>query len=382
MSPRPSFALALLALLAAPALGVNLTGSMYTYAPHSACYRSMHSRGGVGCWGPKGGTVGALVRLDTAAGLNSFVAAAAGATSKSALLLAPALFTAAHMQLLNSTAKVAGVLVEHSATTAVPFSPGMPDGSSVPALLPTSDGTAAAVAAAGAAGGAAAAAAATRDWDSHGSGMSYALYRFPVVLLENANETQRLQGLIRDASVGGDTQVKFDLFFGPSTATSLDCLKIGACDPTGGQSVWSAYGDLAGIGGEGTEGTEGTGAGAAGGAGAAVAGAKPGVVMLATAMDSFAFFPEKAVGANAGASGVITALAAADALARAPGVATLPHRIVVAAFQGESRGRVGSRKFVQDLASFKCNSFIPAANATTKTAMCLHPFGTCEALKR
>ena len=381
MSPRPSLAaLALLALLAAPALGVNLTGSMYTYAPHSACYRSMHSRGGVGCWGPKGGTVGALVRLDTAVGLNAFVAAAAGATSKSALLLAPALFTAAHMQLLNSTAKVAGVLVEHSATTAVPFSPGMPDGSSVPALLPTSDGTAAAGAAAG---GAAAAGAATRDWDSHGSGMSYALYRFPVVLLENANETQRLQGLIRDASMGGDTQVKFDLFFGPSTATSLDCLKIGACDPTGGQSVWSAYGDLAGIGGETGEGT---GAGAAGGAGAggagaggaaaAVAGAKPGVVMLATAMDSFAFFPEKAVGANAGASGVITALAAADALARAPGVATLPHRIVVAAFQGESRGRVGSRKFVQDLASFKCNSLIPAANATTKTAMCLHPFGT------
>ena len=342
--------------------GINLTGTVYSSIAHSACYREMHSQGGVGCWAPKKGTAGVLRRVSTSKDLDDLLAEEGA--EKTAVLMPASMLTGAHLKRMNDTTYVAGVLVEpdEDAATgaAYSFSPGRQDAATDMASSSSSSSSS---------GGGG-----RVLWNPGGTGASYETYRFPVVLISAAsNDTAVLRSKLAEAGSAtgatgatagpGRAMVRFDLWFGPSRMDSVTCLGLigsngqQACDPTGGQSAWATFGPV-------SRSIE--------------------TVVLAATMDSLAFFPEKAFGANAAASGLIAALAAADALGKVPGVGDLPRRIMVMAFQGEARARVGSRRFVADVEAASaaagqgkpwCTRPVAGENSTTRNPLCIEPAG-------
>ena len=82
-----------------------------------------------------------------------------------------------------------------------------------------------------------------------------------------------------------------------------------------------------------------------------------------------------AFGADATASSLAALLGAAEALSRFPAAAALPLQIVFAAFEGESYGRLGSRRFLAELggANFSCQLNVSAAQSPTGRAFCAAP---------
>ena len=114
---------------------------------------------------------------------------------------------------------------------------------------------------------------------------------------------------------------------------SHTCLSLGACNPLGGQSVWASQGKLA---------------------------FNSDVVIAATSMDSNALFHDLASNADGTFSGLAALLAAAQALGPTD-INTFPTKVIYGVFQGEQWGRIGSRKFVDDVINFHCVNPMPAS---------------------
>jgi nicastrin len=98
------------------------------------------------------------------------------------------------------------------------------------------------------------------------------------------------------------------------------------------------------------------------------------VVMLVASLDSTALIHELSIGAVSAISGVVTVLAAADALARStPSSTSLPLQILFGLFQAEQWGRVGSRRWVSEVQSFTCDSNVSASDSPNGRPFCASP---------
>jgi hypothetical protein len=81
-----------------------------------------------------------------------------------------------------------------------------------------------------------------------------------------------------------------------------------------------------------------------------------------------------AFGADAAASSLAALVGAAEALGRfRTAAAALPLQILFAAFEGESFGRLGSRRFLAEVANFTCLQSVAAADSPTGRALCAAP---------
>lgn len=114
--------------------------------------------------------------------------------------------------------------------------------------------------------------------------------------------------------------------YSSQSKNSKECLKNGLCDPIGGQSVWSIFGEFK----------------------------KPLIISIST-IDSNSIFHESAFGANSYISSVIANLVAADALKNEK--ENFLYDVIFAFFTGESWGYIGSKRFLHDIKNFKCEEF-------------------------
>ncbi|CAK9105448.1 Nicastrin (DpNCT), partial [Durusdinium trenchii] len=173
------------------------------------------------------------------------------------------------------------------------------------------------------------------QWVTNGDGMNFAKVPFTVARLTSVQSSNELLALEAENEVRGygnavwQHAARLQFYGGKLTATSEQCLEDLRCDPLGGLSVWGVVG------------------------GDPNALNVKDTVLLATGMDSNAFFHDLAFGRDTTASGLVTTLLAASALgsmANPTMLSSLPRQVGVALFQGETWDRVGSRRFVRDIA--------------------------------
>ncbi|XP_058108347.1 nicastrin isoform X3 [Magnolia sinica] len=73
------------------------------------------------------------------------------------------------------------------------------------------------------------------------------------------------------------------------------------------------------------------------------------IILVVTSLDSASFFRDKSLGADSPLSGMISLLAAVDALSHIDGVNELRKQLVFVVFTGEAWGYLGSRRFLAEL---------------------------------
>lgn len=190
-----------------------------------------------------------------------------------------------------------------------------------------------------------------------------------------------------NSAEGGEEPVivaEFNYYMGPDDSHSKECLEWEdsdgtwrpKCLPLGGNSVWSFVGSPP------KESSSSSGNDAENNDGRKLDNAKD-VILLGTGMDATSMFHDVSPGANSAASNILTLLLAAKMLGTVPDATydALPKRIVLAFFQGESYGYIGSRSFLKDLSfpGFQCDEgkIVPAvqkeADKDGHREGCLHP---------
>ncbi|XP_031100529.1 nicastrin [Ipomoea triloba] len=170
------------------------------------------------------------------------------------------------------------------------------------------------------------------EWNPTGSGVMWEAYSFPVFLLsESSTLTLREVAIKNEKRKNSYTSnvVDFDLVMQTTksgTRDSESCLRQQTCLPLGGYSVWSALPPIN------------------------LSSEKSRPVILAVAsMDSASFFRDRSIGADSPISGLISLLAAVDALSRFDYSRDFIKQLVFVVFTGESWGYLGSRRFLLEL---------------------------------
>lgn len=316
----------LLCLLPATARANAIDDMLYTSMASSPCVRLMSATGDVGCSTPykSDGTSGLLFLVDSATSIEEFRALDDGHSR--AVLLAPTLFTGPVLERL-STPLLAGIIVLPGPKPAA-LSPSSSAPQGLDGLSPS------------------------YPWNPHGSDMLAARYEFPIVRVSQS-EADTLSGFAAANHAAGvstfpQKAVHFTFDMGPAGLTSLSCLRNAQCLPLGGHSVWGTMQTL---------------------------NAAKKMVFMTTNLDSTAMFHDKAVGAASAASDIVALLAAVEALSKVD-TASLPFQIGYGLFQGESWGRLGSRRFVSEIQGFACSSKASAASSVTGFAFCKQPVRT------
>lgn len=172
------------------------------------------------------------------------------------------------------------------------------------------------------------------------------------------------------AEVGKDVVAEFNYYMGPvSDMNSYKCLSWKdvsdsewrpKCLPLGGQSVWSrVYENIA----PNDRKLQDSSSATTGG----------NVFVLTASMDGNSLFHDATAAANEAASNILTILMASKMIGQAQ--FTQVNRIIVALFQGEAFGFIGSRRFLKDVTSFTCNASPVPSVAKNKTGeeACLDP---------
>eukprot|EP00457_Paulinella_chromatophora_P003187 gb/GEZN01003193.1/.p1 GENE.gb/GEZN01003193.1/~~gb/GEZN01003193.1/.p1 ORF type:complete len:665 (+),score=84.46 gb/GEZN01003193.1/:94-2088(+) len=293
------------------------------------CVRLFSQYGPVGCGTDATSTTGTVRYADSQALLSAMLASPPS-DYEVALVLPQALFNRQNMEGVNKTLKVAGVIV-------LPFSTAPADGYSTVEQSPQSlydmhDNK--------------------HAWNTPGTGFSDVWFPFPVISLPNVTEAalmkkrgQQNEQAIADKKYPSQAVRFFYHMWGSQNSNSTDCLLNRKCLPLGGYSVWSTFGNET------------------------YNGSRPLVFGIA-AVDANAFFHDMAYGHDSAASGTVALLVAADALSKLTDLDTLPYQIAIALFTGEQWGYLGSRKFVEDVTSFKCDK-----NGTSGTLQyCQQPY--------
>ena len=174
---------------------------------------------------------------------------------------------------------------------------------------------------------------------------------------------------------------RFSAYMGPPD-TGLDsagCLAAGSCLPLGGFSIWAALGglDSAPPTANASSGSRIESSRVASASNIACGSRVQRPLVLATApLDATAFFHGLATGSDAAASSLVALVAAAEALSHfKAAAAALPLQIMFAAFQGESFGRLGSRRFMSESfgGGFACAQNVTAVNSPTGRVACAFP---------
>ncbi|XP_007481708.1 nicastrin isoform X2 [Monodelphis domestica] len=184
------------------------------------------------------------------------------------------------------------------------------------------------------------------NWNQLGNGLAYEDFDFPIFLLEDENETQVIKQCYWDHNRGVNGSAPtyplcaMQLFSHMHAVTStVTCMRRSAiqstfsinpvvCDPLADFNVWNTLNPLN---------ISGT--------------LEPGdkVIIAATKLDSRSFFWNVAPGAESAVGSFVTQLAAAEALQKAPDVATLPRNVMFVFFQGETFDYIGSSRMVYDM---------------------------------
>lgn len=142
----------------------------------------------------------------------------------------------------------------------------------------------------------------------------------------------------------------------PENPTSIDCLAQRTCAPVGGYSAWASFGNATATASD-SDGDEAD---------------KP-IVLAAAALDTAALFRRRATGAESTLSHVSVFLGAAESLSRVHNITQLPRNILFMGFDAEKWGRIGSRRFVEDIAKpFTCPE--DQVRGGGSTTYCLSPF--------
>ncbi|KAG9443953.1 hypothetical protein H6P81_015293 [Aristolochia fimbriata] len=171
------------------------------------------------------------------------------------------------------------------------------------------------------------------EWNPVGSGIMWNRYDFPVFLLSK-NSSVVLQEIAeknakRNKAYPTDV-AEFDFVMQTTTAgshNSESCLKDQSCLPLGGYSVLSSLPPINV---------------------SSTKTSKP-ILLAVASQDSSAFFHDKSLGADSSISGMISLLAAIDALSRIDGLQKLEKQLVFLFPTGESWGYLGSRRFLAEL---------------------------------
>ncbi|XP_024531033.1 nicastrin [Selaginella moellendorffii] len=167
----------------------------------------------------------------------------------------------------------------------------------------------------------------TYQWNPLGTDVLQKRYNFPVYLLS----PESTRGLREIAAENEARNAKYPLQVAEfdvvmqttksGTHTSESCLKEGSCLPLGGYSILSSFSSIT---------------------------SKPTLLVLA-AMDSISFFRDFTPGADSPLSGLISLLAAVDALSKADGIHNATKQVVFLVCNGEAWGYLGSRRFLFEL---------------------------------
>lgn len=171
------------------------------------------------------------------------------------------------------------------------------------------------------------------EWNPIGSGIMWNQYNFPVFLISESSISSIQEAASKNVKNKKDyisNVAEFDLVMQTTKAgthNSMSCLKEETCLPLGGYSVWSSLPPIN------TSSSDQS---------------KP-VILTVASMDSASFFRDKSIGADSPISGLITLLAAVDALSHVDGLDDLHKQLVFGVFTGESWGYLGSRRFLLEL---------------------------------
>ncbi|XP_062150833.1 nicastrin isoform X2 [Alnus glutinosa] len=171
------------------------------------------------------------------------------------------------------------------------------------------------------------------EWNPIGSGVMWNAYNFPVFLLsENSTLTLQEAATKNEESKKAYTVdvAEFDLVMQTTkagTGDSESCLKGRTCLPLGGYSVWSSLPPI----------------------NVSSSDQSKPVILTVASMDSASFFRDKSLGADSPISGLISLLAAVDALSHVDGLDDLTKQLVFIVFTGEAWGYLGSRRFLYEL---------------------------------
>ncbi|XP_040950584.1 nicastrin isoform X3 [Gossypium hirsutum] len=158
-------------------------------------------------------------------------------------------------------------------------------------------------------------------------------YNFPVFLLSESS-TSTLQEIAmkneKTEKAYTTNVAEFDVVMQTTkvgTHDSESCLKEETCLPLGGYSVWSAVPPI-----NNSSSNQ----------------SKP-IILTVASMDAASFFRDKSLGADSPISGLISLLAAVDALSHVDGLDNLNKQLVFLVFTGEAWGYLGSRRFLLEL---------------------------------
>lgn len=208
------------------------------------------------------------------------------------------------------------------------------------------------------------------QWNPKGEGLlDYNLIGMPMAYIPDSDVASSIREESQNNEGNSVVAAEFNYYMGPDGITSKDCLqwKDAATDewnpkclPLGGSSVWASAGSPPNANNNGryrnlnveTRDQDMQERDLAN---------KRQVVLLAAGMDSTSMFHDMSPGANTAASNILTIAMAAKLIGSNMNdqlLDNLPKRIVLALFEGESYGFLGSRSFLRDHAypGFKCNS--------------------------
>ena len=314
----------------------------------SPCLRLLRADGDTGCAGESvRGDTGILLPVDGAASLAVFLglgsaggpadsSTTAGVAQSFVAVVSPEMLTASTLQSLSSLAWLAGVIVTDSSRGA---------GHLLSDLTRSPPG------------------AHGYEWNLRGLAiLREGSWPFAIALVRGAESSSVTQKASANAAALAKGNIwtpaapwaaRLRLYFGPPTLSSERCLADGSCSPLGGFSVWGVL-----------NGTQ----------GAAGRMRVPGVMAIAK-LDAAGFFEGLAVGADGTVSSLIALLLAAEALGRLlPAAAELPLPILFGAFQGESWGRLGSRRWATEVVNpSSCSKLVNANASSNGRTFCASP---------
>ncbi|PRP82947.1 hypothetical protein PROFUN_06724 [Planoprotostelium fungivorum] len=304
---------------------------LYTSVTSFPCTRLANTTNLIGCTSSKNGDAGELWPIQSEADIDDFH----NHKSRTAkiIVLSPSLLNAKIINKLYSESKIAGFIVSPTGNDTYPTSLSLEEEhpNKKYGLYPNS----------------------TVVWNPKGNTLSYDQIHIPVYYIPYTDYVT--EGVLEKAKSNAHTDgypkwgARLSSWMAASGPTST-CLRRTQCDPLGGKSTWSAIGG-------------------------SIDQSKD-IVLLVAHLDATALFHDKAIGADATVSGKVAAIVAAKALSQAyRSYGPFNKQVIVALFDGESWGYLGSKRFVRDIQSFNCKQ----RGATED--VCLDPYSISMAFK-